>query len=332
MNDIIDDDPLVFALGATRDFGERVCAHLGLPLSAHEERDFEDGEHKTRPLVNVRNRDVYVLHSLYGEAGQSGNDKLCRLLFFLGALKDAGAARATAVTPYLAYARKDRKSKARDPVTTRYLAALFEAVGTDAILTMDVHNLSAYQNAFRCRSEHLEANSLFIAHFLSGLQTAEVVVVAPDAGGIKRAEEFRQRLSRDLARPVGMAFAEKHRSGGVLTGELLVGDVNGKHAIILDDLISTGSTIARTAKACRSHGATRVMAAATHGLFMPGAEHVLSERALDEIVVADTVPPFRLPAGAVRGKLMVLDSTRLFGEAIRRLHTGESIVDLLESG
>lgn len=318
-------------MNASRDFGERVCSHLGMPLCPHEEREFEDGEHKARPLVSVRNRDVYVLHSLYGEAGQSGNDKLCRLLFFIGALKDAAAARVTAVVPYLAYARKDRKSKPRDPVTTRYIAALFEAVGTDAIMTMDVHNLAAYQNAFRCGSEHLEANPLFVEHFLPRLQSADVVVVSPDAGGIKRAEQFRLRLARDLVRPIGAAFAEKHRSGNVLSGELLVGDVKGKHAIIIDDLISTGTTIARTAKACRERGAARVYAAATHGLFMPGAESILAEPALDEIVVTDTVPPFRLPAGPVRGKLMVLDSTHLFAEAIRRLHAGESIVDLLET-
>ena len=99
------------------------------------------------------------MQSLYADHRQSGNDKLCRLLFFIGALNDAAAARVTAVVPYLAYARKDRKSKARDPVTTRYVAALFEAVGTNAVVTMDVHNLAAYQNAFRCRTEHLEANS-----------------------------------------------------------------------------------------------------------------------------------------------------------------------------
>lgn len=329
--DMIDDDPLLFALEASRGFGERVAAHLDMELSPHEERGFEDGESKARPLGNVRNRNVFVLHSLYGEDGQSGNDKLCRLLFFIGALKDAAAARVTAVVPYLAYARKDRKSKPRDPVTTRYVAAMFEAVGADAIMTMDVHNLAAYQNAFRCHAEHLEANSLFVAHFLPRLKAADIVVVSPDAGGIKRAEQFRQRLARDLDRQVGAAFAEKHRSTGVVTGELLVGDVKGRHAIIIDDLISTGTTIARTAKACRERGAVRVYAAATHGLFMPGAERILAEPALDEVVVTDTVPPFRLPAGAVRAKLSVLDSTTMFAEAIRRLHTGESIVDLLES-
>ena len=328
---MIDDDPLLFALNASLDFGERVSSHLGMPLCPHEEREFEDGEHKARPLANVRNRDVYVLHSLYGEDGQSSNDKLCRLLFFIGALKDAAAARVTAVVPYLAYARKDRKSRPRDPVTTRYIAALFEAVGTDAVMTMDVHNLAAYQNAFRCRSEHLGANSLFVDHFLPRLQLADVVVVSPDAGGIKRAEHFRQRLARDLGRPVGAAFAEKHRDGGQLSGELLAGDVKGKQAIIIDDLISTGTTIARTAKACRDHGATRVDAAATHGLFMSGAETILAEPAIDEIVVVDTVPPLNLPAGSVRDKLMVLDSTVMFAEAIRRACTGESIAELLDT-
>lgn len=331
MDNIIDDDPLLFALEASRDFGERVGAHLGVELCLHEERNFEDGEHKARPLVNVRNRNVFVLHSLYGEEGQSGNDKLCRLLFFIGAIKDAGAAHVTAVVPYLAYARKDRKSQARDPVTTRYVAALFEAVGTDAVMTMDVHNLAAYQNAFRCRSEHLEANSLFVDHFLPRVQNAEVAVVSPDAGGIKRAEQFRLRLSRDLGRPASAAFAEKHRDGGAVSGRLLAGDVNGKQAIIIDDLLSTGTTIVRTAKACRDHGAVRVVAAVTHGLFNKGSARILAEPALDEIVITDTVPPYRLPAGAVRGKLMVLDSTQLFAEAIRRLHNGESISELLEA-
>ena len=122
-----DDALRLFALGADRDFGQGIGQALGLPLSDHEERDFEDGEHKARPLVSVRGRDVYVIRSLYSDPAASVNDKLCKLLFFIGACKDAGAARVTAVTPYLCYARKDRKTKPRDPVTTRYLANLFEA-------------------------------------------------------------------------------------------------------------------------------------------------------------------------------------------------------------
>jgi len=320
----------LFVLGDSLAFGERVGAHLGLPLSPHEEREFEDGEHKARPLANVRGRNVFVIHSLYGDARQSGNDKLCRLLFFIGALKDASAARVTAVVPYLAYARKDRKTKPRDPVTTRYVAALFEAVGTDAVLTMDVHNLAACQNAFRIRVENLEANKLFANYFLPLLRESEAVVVAPDAGGIKRAERFRQLLSHQLGRPVGIAFAEKYRSGGVVSGELLVGDVRGKIAVIIDDLVSTGNTLVRTARACRAQGAASVYAAASHGLFTDDAPAVLGGDAIERCAVTDTVPPFRLGEGAARQKLALLSSAALFAEAIRRMHGGGSLTALAE--
>jgi ribose-phosphate pyrophosphokinase len=321
----------LFVLKSSRPFGEKLSRHLGVEPSPHEERDFEDGEHKSRPLTSVRGRSVFVVQSLYADSQQSGNDKLCRLLFFIGALKDAAARRVTAVVPYLAYARKDRKTQPRDPVTTRYVAALFEAVGTDAIVTLDVHNLAAFQNAFRCQAENLEANALFAEHFAPMLKEAEVVVVSPDAGGIKRAERLRQRLGRALGRDIGAAFAEKYRRLGTVTGEMVIGDVKDKCALIVDDLISTGTTIARTARACRALGATRVFAAATHGLFMEGAEAALSDRALEAIVVTDTIPPFRLKDDAVKGKLTVLGSTRLFAEAINRLHTCGSITDLLES-
>jgi ribose-phosphate pyrophosphokinase len=323
-------EPCLFALDATREFGEKVALRLGVPLSPHEERFFDDGEHKSRPLANVRGRNVFVVHSLHSDATQSVNDKLCRLLFFIGALKDASAASVTAVAPYLAYARKDQKSKPRDPVTTRYVARMFEAVGTDRVVTLDVHNLAAFQNAFRCNTEHLRADGLFVEHFVPLLSDGDAVVVSPDAGGIKRADRFRQRLSAALGRPVAAAFAEKHRSGNVLSGELIVGDVQGRCAIILDDLISTGSTIARTVKACRSLGATSVYAAASHGLFVGEASQLLADDALTGIIVTDSVPPFRLGEGKARAKLTVLSTAPLFAEAIRCIHEGGSIVELLE--
>ena len=326
---VIDDQLKLFVLNSSRAFGEEVGTRLAIDPSPHEE--FEDGEHKARPLISVRGQNVFVVQSLYGDGRQSGNDKLCRLLFFIGALKDAAAARVTAVIPYLAYARKDRKTKPRDPVTTRYVAALFEAVGTDTVMTMDVHNLAAFQNAFRCRTEHLEAHMLFVDYFLSLLKDSDLVVVSPDAGGTKRAERHRQLLSHALGKPVGAAFAEKYRSLGVVSGDMVVGDVKGKDVLIIDDLISTGTTIARTARACRGLGATRVFAAATHGLFMEGAEEALADNALERIVVTDTVPPFRLSDGPVKAKLTVLSSASLFAEAIHRLHVGGSLTDLLES-
>jgi ribose-phosphate pyrophosphokinase len=326
-----DDALRLFALEASRDFGKAVSARLGVALSPHEEREFEDGEHKARPLVSVRGTDVYVIHSLYGETAQSANDKLVRLLFFIGALKDSAAGRVTAVVPYLAYARKDRKTKARDPVTTRHVACLFEAAGADAVVTLDVHNLAAFQNAFRCRAENLEANGLFVAHFAPLLHDAEVAVVSPDAGGIKRAEQFRNRLAEALRRPVGAAFAEKYRSAGVVSGEALVGDVDGKVAIIIDDLISAGTTIDRAARACRDHGATRVLAAASHGLFAGAANSVLAACPVEQIVVTDSVPPLRVSAAALAAKLVHVSTAALFAEAIRRLHDGGSIVELLAS-
>ena len=135
----------LFSLRFDQTLGERVAGKLGIRLGAHEEREFEWGQHKSRPLESVRGKDVYVVQSLHGDAVHNVNDKLCRLLFFLGALRDADARRVTAVVPFLCYARKDRQTKPRDPVTTRYVAALFEAVGVDRVVTLEVHNLAAFQ-------------------------------------------------------------------------------------------------------------------------------------------------------------------------------------------
>jgi ribose-phosphate pyrophosphokinase len=324
------DRPLLFALGASRTFGERIAETLGVSLAEHEERDFEDGEHKSRPLVSVRGADVFVVQSLYGDGSQSANDKLCRLLFFIGALKDASAARVTAVVPYLCYARKDRKTKPRDPVTTRYLAALFEAVGTARVVALDVHNLAAFQNAFRCPTDHLEARKLFVDHFAPLLRDKAVAVISPDIGGVKRAEAFRAALSNATGREASGAFLEKHRSSGKVSGVGFVGEVEGKAAVIVDDLIGTGTTILRAAKACRERGAATVYAAATHGLFTGQANRLLEDPGLERVVVTDTVPPFRLDPQIAGGKLVVLGTATLFAEAIARIHGGGSIVDLLD--
>lgn len=320
----------LFALNASHEFGAGVAQQLGIPLSPHEEREFEDGEHKSRPLSNVRDRDVYVIQSLYSDAQQSVNDKLCRLLFFIGALKDASAARITAVVPYLAYARKDRKSQTRDPVTTRYVAMLFEAVGVDRIVTLDVHNLAAYQNAFRCHTEHLEANKLFIRYFSDVLTDDDgITVVSPDIGGVKRAEKFRQDLAAAFSKDIGLAYMEKARAKGKTTMGRLTGEVTGNTAIIIDDLISTGGTLLHAAKTCRDKGATTVYAAASHGVFVVGAETLLEAKELEKILVTDSIPPFRMAPKQVKNKLVILTATELFAQAIERLHSGGSLVDLL---
>jgi ribose-phosphate pyrophosphokinase len=317
----------LFALNATEELGAAVAADLGRPLAAHEEREFEDDEHKARPLEAVGGADVYVIQSLHSGPSQSANDKLCRLLFFIGALKDAGAVRVTAVVPYLCYARKDRRTKPNDPVTTRYVAALFEAVGTDAIVTLDVHNPVAFENAFRCRTVTLTAAPLFVDYARS-LENG-LCVVSPDAGGVKRAELFREALEAAAGRPVAKGFVDKHRSAGVVTGDLFVGEAAGATALIVDDLISTGTTLLRAARAARKAGASRAVALVTHGLFMPGAADVLADPAIDRLVVSDTVPPFRLGPSAACDKIDRLGAAPLLAEAIRRLHEGRALSDLL---
>lgn len=317
----------LFALDATTDFGREVARAFGQDLAAHEERSFEDSEHKVRPLDSVGGADVYVIQSLHSGPSESANDKLCRLLFFIGALKDAGAARVTAVVPYLCYARKDRRTKPNDPVTTRYIAQMFEAVGADCIVTLDVHNPAAFENAFRCRTVALTATPLLVDYARS-LGDESLCVVSPDTGGAKRAELFREALEAALGRPVGKAFADKHRSAGVVSGDLFVGDVAGATALIIDDLISTGGTLLRAARAARQAGAKRVIALVTHGLFMPGAAEVLANPAIDQFVVTDTVPPFRLAAGAAHEKLKILPAASLVADAIRRIHEGRALADL----
>jgi len=317
----------LFALHGSDELGAAVAAALGQPLAAHEEREFEDGEHKARPLTTVRGADVFVLHSLHGGPQHSANDKLCRLLFFIGALKDAGAARVTALTPYLCYARKDRRTKPNDPVTTRYVAACFEAVGADCVVTLDVHNPAAFENAFRCPTVALTAAPLFI-DYAKRLGDAKLCVVSPDPGGTKRADILHEALEAALQRPVGKGFTEKRRSAGVVSGNLFVGEVEGATALVIDDLISTGGTLVRAARAARRAGAERVVALVTHGLFMPGADAAVMDAAIDRVVVTDAVPVSRL-GDAARKKLDIVPVAPLIAETVRRLHAGEALTDLL---
>jgi ribose-phosphate pyrophosphokinase len=318
----------LFAMQSTAQLGENIARALRQPIAAHEERAFEDGEHKVRPLDPVGGADVYVVQSTHSGPHESANDKLCRLLFFIGALKDAGAARVTAVVPYLCYARKDRRTKPNDPVTTRYIAGLFESVGTDCIVTLEVHNPVAFENAFRCRTVTLTGAPLFV-DYASSLAGDNFCVVSPDTGGAKRAELFREALEAARGQPVGKAFVDKHRSAGVVSGDLFVGDVAGATALVVDDLISTGGTLLRAARAARKAGAKRVVALVTHGLFMRGSAEVLADPAIDRLDVTDTVPPFRLGTEAPPDKLTILPSAPLFANAIRRLHEGRSLADLL---
>lgn len=281
---------LLFAPNHSVAFGQRVADSLGITLASSEEREFGGGEHRMRPLVDVQNQDVFVIQSLCGDEQASANDKLCRLLFFLGAVKDAGARRVTAVVPYFAYARKDRRTQPQDPVTTRYVAAMFESMGVDCVVALDIHNEAAFDNAFRCPSVRIEAADTFAASLASDIGTAPVVVASPDIGGVKRAQLFRETLVSRLGREIGFAFFEKRRLAGVVSGEMLVGDVESRTLIIYDDLIASGTTLQRASLAARRAGAARVYVAAPHAAFLPGATQLFATQDIHCVLVSDSIP------------------------------------------
>ncbi len=317
---------LLFSLDPESALAPALASSLGVPLAPHEDRSFEDGEHKLRPLLDPCGRDSYVIDSLYGDPGSSPHDKLCRLLLFIATLREHGAARVTAVLPYLAYARKDRQTKPFDPVTLRYVAQLFEAVGTAQLIVLEAHNVAAFQNAFRCPTLHLQAHRAFDAWVSELVGKRTLAVASPDPGGVKRAQLWRESLEKNLARPVGFAMIDKRRSADVVSSDNLVaGEIGGMTVLLLDDLIASGDTMKRAALALRQAGARDVLAFAAHGLFIGPAADVLGDDSIAKIIVTDSVPPFRLPsAGAVRNKLRVVSAAPLFAQAIQASHAAWS--------
>lgn len=318
---------LFFALKGAEALGHRIAAAGGLahPLALHEERDFGMGEHKARPLVDVQGADVFVLGALQGGGGMSANDRLIRLLFFLATCRDHGAARVTAVLPYLPYSRKDRRTKERDPVSSRYVAQLIEAMGPDEVLTLDVHNVSAFENAFRCRARNLSAIGLFAADIAERARAdgPPLAVMSPDPGGVKRAQLLREALQEATASDVGFAFREKRRSAGSVTGDLFAGDVAGCAVHIVDDMICGGGTILRAAATARENGAAEVHALATHALFTSEAvKHFRQDQTLDSITVTDSALPFLTALDPMSEKLRVLGSAQVISAAIRSIHDG----------
>jgi ribose-phosphate pyrophosphokinase len=281
---------MLFAPELSAAFAGRVAESLGTHLAASEEREFDGGEHKMRPLEDVAGQHVFVVHALCGSDEASANDRLCRLLFFVGALKDAGAHRVTAVIPYLAYARKDRRTQLRDPVTTRYVAAMFEAVGVDCVVVLDVHNEAAFDNAFRIPTVRLEAAETFATALAALAGERRLVVASPDVGGVKRAQKFRETLSLRLARNIDFAFVEKRRAGGVVSGDALVGSVGDADVVFYDDLIASGTTLLRAIGAARRAGAGRIHVAAPHAAFLPAALQLFQPEGPATVMVSDSIP------------------------------------------
>lgn len=310
---------MFFDLEAADDsLGRALAAQLGVPVAPHEERRFVDGECKLRPLVDVRGVDAFVLLGLHGGPIDSPHDKLWRLLAFVATLRDHGAARVTALVPYLAYARKDRRTKPHDPIGLRYVAQLFEAVGTDRLVVLEAHNVAALQNAFRMPVTHLDAYPAFDALALALAARAPLAVASPDPGGVKRAQLWAEALQARVGAPVRFAMVDKRRSGGVVTSAgLVAGDVSGATVLLYDDLIASGETMRRAALALRAAGAASVIACAAHGLFIEPAVEALRDDAIEQVWVSDSVPAFRVPADdPLRAKMRVVSCAALFAGAV----------------
>ena len=309
----------LFAPQSSVDLGDRVAKCLGMALNRSEEREFEGGEHKMRPLDEVHGCEVFIVASLNGDEAASANDKLCRLLFFIGALRDAGAVSITACIPYLCYARKDRRTQPQDPITTRYVAALFEAVGVDRIVVIDIHNEAAFDNAFRCRTVRIEGAEIFGDALGALVDASRCVVASPDIGGVKRAQLLREFLSRRFGTEVGFAFAEKRRTGGVVSGDAFIGDVAGRDVVIYDDMIVSGGTIARATGAARAAGARKVIVAAAHAAFTSDATQLFGDEGPDLVMVSDSIVLSASLHSQFGSRLQVCSSAPVLAETIRTL-------------
>ncbi len=325
-------EPRLFALSESHDLALAVAASAGLAVTPLEERRFESGEFKLRPLESVRDRTVFIVESLAGDEAVPTAERLVRLLFLLSGLKDAGATRRVALVPYLAYARKERRTQLRDPVNTRYVAQLLETAGLDRLIALDVHNPAALDNSFRIPVDHLSAMPMMAAHLVRQLGAAPLTVVSPDVGGIKRAQLFRELLQRQLEREVEIAFIEKRRARDIVSSGMLVGDVARRDVIVIDDLCASGGTLVRAADLCRRSGAAAVHAAVTHAPLPGGLAALLSAASLTSILVTDSVGPgpAAAHAAAAGDKLTVLAVGPLFGEAVRRMLAGKPLAPLFE--
>ena len=320
--------PRVFALGPGHAFADRVAAALGVDRDPVEERTFEDGEFKVRALAPVRGAECVVVQSLDGGADGDVHDRLMRVLFLIGSLRDAGARRVVGVFPYLAYARKDRRTKPQDPLSLRYVAQMLEAVGLDAVVALEVHDLPAFENAFRIPSIPLDTRRLFSGRAREFVGDRPLVVVSPDPGGIKRAQLFAEMLDAQGIASRGLAVIEKRRTGGVVSGERVVGEVRDATPFIVDDLTSSGGTLARSATALVEAGATPPLVAVAHGVFNAEARAKLAAAPIERLLVTDSIDPPRLTADDLP-VLERVSCAELVAEAVRRVVSGGSISALL---
>lgn len=305
----------LFTGNANRQLAIEICDYLGEHLGDAEVSIFSDGEIKIQINENVRGMDVFVLQPTSAPV----NHNLMELLIMIDALKRASAKRITAVIPYYGYARQDRKVQPRAPITAKLVADLISRAGADRVLTMDLH-AGQIQGFFDIPVDHLYATPVLL-DYLRKRDVSKLVVVSPDAGGVERARAFAKRLNTSIA------IVDKRRVE-VNVAELMniVGDVEGKEALLLDDMIDTAGTITQAVSSLRENGAIKVFAACTHAVLSGPAIKRLNESELGEVIVTNTI--------ALDGKekeckkLMVLSVAHLLGEAIRRIHEESSVSSL----
>jgi ribose-phosphate pyrophosphokinase len=306
----------VFTGNSNPALAQRICEGLGVPLGNARVKTFSDGEVLVEIGENVRGRDVYVVQSTCAPT----NNNLMELLVMTDALKRASAATITAVIPYYGYARQDRKAAPRTPISAKLVADLVTTAGVDRVVTIDLH-AAQIQGFFNIPVDNLYAAPVILNHLKERFAGQDLVMVTPDAGGTERARAFAKRLE------CPMALIDKRRTGPNVAEVMhLIGDVSGKIAIILDDMIDTAGTLTQAAGALKQNGAAAIYAAATHGVLSGPAIDRINGSVIEEVLLTDTIP---LGEQAERtSKIKVVSVAALLAEAIRRIHDDESVSSL----
>lgn len=312
----------IFTGNANRPLAEEICKFVEIPLGRADVTHFSDGEIYVEIGENVRGVNCFVVQPTCTPVNQS----LMELLIMIDALKRASAGSIVAIIPYFGYARQDRKAKPRTPITAKLAANLITAAGADRALAMDLH-AGQIQGFFDIPFDHLFGMPVLIEELrLLGYVGDQTVVVSPDAGGVERARAFSKRLG------AGLAIIDKRRPAPNVTEVMnIVGDVKGKRTVIVDDIIDTAGTLTNAAAAIMAAGAQSVAACASHAVFSGKAVQRIADSPLSHVVVTNTIP---LPASSVGdasfagGKVRVKSVGRLLGEAIKRIHHGDSISSL----